>query len=195
MKKFLLLISLITISLTSCGVNYVKNQFFDSSFLKREGIPKLPRPEGKLLRSYTYLDEITREVYVNNEKKVTRDEYAQQVFGYIKSLSFKYFYTVTANDFLLTWNLDEEKEINSLDDCYLNNYGTYFFFYSNKDPYEENDIKYIKGTGINVGGSGTVSNRKVNFKFDYNIRICTSKSWEFVLGSSEETPTSSYEEN
>ena len=187
MKKLLLFIPLLAISLTSCGVNYTSGKFFSDSLLKKEGIKDLPKPEGKLLREMSTYDKIVKTVYIQNNEQEYGKKYAQTVFDYLRSLSFKHFYSVTASDFLLNWRLSE-REINSLEDCkYQENIHIYYFFCSNSEKYQsENDITYIDGIGVQVTAtSGSIDNFKKSFKFDCAIKLCTNEAWNFSFDSED----------
>ena len=192
MKKVLLLLPVLAISLTSCGVNYQDNKFFDNSLLKKENIPNLPKPEGKLIRAMSNYDGIIKTVYVQNKEESYGFKYAQQVFDYLRSLSFTHFYSVTKGSFLLTWSLSE-REINSLEDCkYQDNIHRYYFFCSNKEADEEN---YIEGIGIIVNAThGYVSNKKRDFEFDCCIDINTQPPYQFRLPDPEEQDSSEPQE-
>ena len=183
MKKILLLLPLFAVSLTSCGVNYELNKFFSNSLLSKEGIPNLPVLEGKKLRVMSAFDNITKTVYIQNSEARYSTSYVQSVYDYLRGLSFKHFYTVDKNDFLLTWSLTE-KEITSIEDCkYQDNLYIYSFFVSNNDEYQNDSGSYfIDGLGIKIITSGgTTSYYNKDFKFDVSITLCTNENWNFCL--------------
>ena len=188
MTKVLLLLPLFAVSLTSCGMSYELNKFFSASLLKKEGIPNFPVPEGNKLKAMSLFDDITKTVYVHNGEGRYSLTYVQKVYDYLRSLSFKHFYTVDKSDFLLLWSLTD-KEINSIEDCkYQDNIHIYSFFVSDKDFYqkEESESQFIDGLGIkiNVGG-GTTSYYNKDFEFNQSITLCTNENWNFVLSPME----------
>lgn len=196
MKKYLLLLPVLAISLTSCGVRYNDNKFFDAKLLKKENIPNLPKPEGKLIRAMSMFDGIVKEVFIQNEEESYGFKYAGDVFDYLRGLSFKHFYTVNRSDFMLTWHLTE-KEINNVEDCkYQDNIHTYHFFCSNGERYEEdNGREYIDGIGVVVYATGgTVKNKKREFKYDACIKLCTNEVWSFQFAD-QKSEDSSYQED
>ena len=198
MKKRLLIIPLIALmSLTSCENKYVEGKFFDKKVLKEADVIDLPVPEGTFLRCYSKFGTSTREVLVSSPNGNESKAYAQLVYGYLISRSYKYLYGVSAKPIVHNWKL---KEANSFEDHILT--GTlsngYYFFFSNNDFYEKessDNYYFIDGTGIYIssfGGTREYNNDKKSFKYDYNIRIELNGSHTFSIPKNPQS-SSTYE--
>ena len=186
-KKLISILAIIPL-LTGCKTNtYELNAFFDNNILENRDMVGLPRTPGNLLY---YRNLFGHEVYSNGVSEETYNEYIQNVFSYLVGREYKYFGRITRAgsglDRLYDYYYHPATE---LEDFYRS--GSYFFFFTNKDPNEPVSSETSRGKAterlfpgsfaLEVGLKDTTvrysedqnasEEDKKEFKVDFEIRI------------------------
>ncbi len=177
MKKifaFILAITLFSLSLTSCEVNYTKNEWFSEDKLNECLIPGLPKtPEGK-----SFVISNDSELYISLTN-VQYEEYVKTIYTYMKEQGFKYLGTRGMQKHSLagafaTYFFEEA--------TYLSQFavnGGYKFVYSDGTLDENGEVLFSILT-VDFCGKNTMNYGGEEFYYNTVISLCHGSEGAFT---------------